>query len=67
VVPRRLPSTLTSVQFLVRSYMQSLSPMRWFVISLPALVVAHELLNYLLPEMLRLLLPYPLRVILGLH
>jgi hypothetical protein len=47
--------------------MQSLSPMRWFMISLPALVVAHELLSYLLPEMLRLLLPYPLKVILGLH
>ncbi len=41
--------------------------MRWFVISLPVLVVAHELLSFLVPEMLRLLLPYPLKVILGLH
>ncbi len=47
--------------------MQNLSPMRWFVISLPVLVVAHELLSFLVPEMLRLLLPYPLKVILGLH
>jgi len=46
---------------------QNLSPMRWFVISLPVLVVAHELLSFLVPEMLRLLLPYPLKVILGLH
>jgi hypothetical protein len=46
---------------------QSLSPLRLFVISLPVLVVAHELLTYVVPEMLRLLLPYPLKVILGLH
>ena len=31
------------------------------------LVVAHELLSFLVPEILRLLLPYPLKVILGLH
>ncbi len=47
--------------------MQSLSPLRLFVISLPVLVVAHEILTFLVPEMLRLLLPFPLRVILGLH
>jgi len=51
----------------VRSYVQSLSPLRLFVISLPVLVVAHELLTLLVPEMVRLLLPYPLRLILGLH
>jgi len=47
--------------------MQSLSPLRLFVISLPVLVLAHELLSMLLPELLRLLLPYPLRLMLGLH
>jgi hypothetical protein len=47
--------------------MQSLSPLRLFVISLPLLIVAHELLTFLVPEMLHLLLPYPLRIILGLH
>jgi hypothetical protein len=47
--------------------MQSLSPLRLFVISLPVLVLAHELLLMLLPEMCRLLLPYPLRLMLGLH
>ena len=47
--------------------MQSLSPLRLFVICLPVLVLAHELLSMLLPEMLRLLLPYSLRIILGLH
>src|SRR5215467_11990025 len=30
-------------------------------------VVAHELLTLLVPEIVRLLLPYPLRLILGLH
>jgi hypothetical protein len=47
--------------------MQSLSPLRLFVISLPVLVAAHELLSMVLPEMLRVLLPYPLRLMLGLH
>jgi hypothetical protein len=47
--------------------MQSLSPLRLFMISLPVLIVAHELLSFLVSEMLRLLLPFPLRVILGLH
>ena len=47
--------------------MQSLSPLRLFVISLPVLVLAHELLSMLLPEIFRLLLPYPLRLMLGLH
>jgi len=47
--------------------MQSLSPLRLFVISLPVLVLAHELLLMLLPAMFRLLLPYPLRLMLGLH
>jgi len=47
--------------------MQSLSPMRLFVISLPVLVVAHELLTLLVPQLIHLLLPYPLRVIFGLH
>ena len=47
--------------------MQSLSPLRLFVISLPILVLAHELLSTLLPEIFRLLLPYPLRLMLGLH
>ena len=47
--------------------MQSLSPLRLFVISLPVLVVAHELLSVLAPEILRILLPYPLRLMLGLH
>ena len=47
--------------------MQSLSPLRLFLISLPVLVLAHELLSMLLPELLRLLLPYPLRLMLGLH
>lgn len=46
--------------------MQSLSPLRLFVISLPLLVVAHELVTLLLPGMLHLILPYPLRLILGL-
>ena len=63
----RSHSLIPCVQDRVRSYMQSLSPMRWFVISLPVLVVAHELLSFLVPEILRLLLPYPLKVILGLH
>jgi hypothetical protein len=47
--------------------MQSLSPLRLFVISLPLLVLAHELLSMLLPEIFRLLLSYPLRLMLGLH
>ena len=47
--------------------MQSLSPLRLFVISLPILVAAHALLTLLVPEMMHLLLPYPLRLILGLH
>jgi hypothetical protein len=47
--------------------MQSLSPLRLFVISLPVLVVAHELLTLVVPEMVRLLLPYPLKIILGMH
>jgi hypothetical protein len=38
-----------------------------FVISLPLLVLAHELLSMLLPEIFRLLLSYPLRLMLGLH
>jgi hypothetical protein len=47
--------------------MQNLSPLRLFVISLPLLVLAHELLSMLLPEIFRLLLSYPLRLMLGLH
>jgi len=47
--------------------MQSLSPLRLFVISLPVLVVAHEILTFLIPEVLHLLLPSPLRLILGMH
>jgi hypothetical protein len=47
--------------------MQSLSPLRLFVISLPVLVVAHEILTFLIPQMLHLLLPYPLRAVFGLH
>jgi hypothetical protein len=47
--------------------MQNLSPWRLFVISLPVLIVAHELLVFVLPEVQRVLLPYPLRLIFGLH
>ena len=47
--------------------MQSLSPLRLFLLSLPVLVVAHELLTLLVPEMVHVLLPYPLRLIMGLH
>jgi hypothetical protein len=46
--------------------MQSLSPMRLFVISLPILVVAHELFTLLVPQFFHLL-PYPLRMIFGLR
>jgi hypothetical protein len=47
--------------------MQNLSPLRLFVISLPMLIVAHELLTMLVPQIVHLLLPYPLRLILGLN
>jgi hypothetical protein len=47
--------------------MQSLSPMRLFLLTLPVLVVAHQVLNFLLPEILRLLVPDTLRIILGLR
>lgn len=51
----------------MKRYMQSLSPLRLFVILLPALVVAHQLLSFLVPEVVDLLVPYPLRIMLGLH
>ena len=51
----------------MRSYIQSLSPLRLFVILLPVLVVAHQLLSCFVPEVVDLLVPYPLRLMLGLH
>jgi hypothetical protein len=45
--------------------MQSLSPLRLFVLTLPVLVVAHQLLSFLVPEVLRLLVPDTLRMVLG--
>jgi len=47
--------------------MQRLSPLRLFVILLPVLVVAHQLLSCFVPEVVDLLVPYPLRLMLGLH
>ena len=46
--------------------MNSISPLRLFVMMLPVLFAAHALLSFLVPEVLRLLVPYSLRVILGL-
>jgi len=46
--------------------MQSISPLRLFVITLPVLVVAYQLLTCIGPQIVRLLLPDSLRVILTL-
>ncbi len=47
--------------------MQSLSPLRLFMLTLPILVVAHQVLSSMVPEVLRLLVPDTLRILLGLR
>ncbi len=46
--------------------MNSISPLRLFVIMLPLLFAAHAILNCLVPEVLRLLVPDQLRLVFGL-
>jgi hypothetical protein len=46
--------------------MQSISPLRLFVITLPVLVVAYQLLTSVVPHIVRLLVPDSLRVMLTL-
>jgi len=46
--------------------MNSISPLRLFVIMLPLLFAGHAILSFLIPEVLRLLVPDQLRLVLGL-
>ncbi len=48
------------------SFMQNISSLRLFVLTLPVLVVAHQILSFLVPAVVRLLVPDSLRLILGL-
>lgn len=50
----------------MRSYLQSRSSLRLFLITIPILVIAYRVLSLLVPEVLRWLLPYPVRMMLGL-
>ncbi len=47
--------------------MQNLSSLRLFLLTLPLLVVAHQLLSFLVPAILRLLVPDVLRIIFALR
>jgi hypothetical protein len=46
--------------------MQSISPLRLFVMMLPLLLVAHQLLIVLVPAVVRLIVPATLRTMLAL-
>jgi hypothetical protein len=60
------PSWNSCVQIVVRGYMQSISPLRLFVITLPILAVTYQLLTCVGPHIVRLLVPDSLRVVLTL-
>lgn len=50
----------------MKSYIQRASPLRLFLLMLPLLALAYQALSVLVPEVFRLLVPYPVRMILGL-
>ena len=50
----------------MKNYIQRASPLRLFFTALPFLALAYQLLSFIVAEMFRLLVPYPLRMVLGL-
>ena len=50
----------------MKTYIQRASPLRLFLLTLPLLALAYQVLSVVLPELFRLLVPYPLRMVLGL-
>ena len=50
----------------MRSYIQRTSALRFFFLTLPLLFLGYQILSFLVPELVRLLIPFPLRVAFGL-
>jgi hypothetical protein len=50
----------------MRTYIEHTSTLRLFFLSLPFLFLAYQVLSFLVPVVLRVLVPHPLRLILGL-
>ncbi|MBV9340645.1 MAG: hypothetical protein JO159_07115 [Acidobacteria bacterium] len=51
---------------MVRNYIQRTSSLRLFFTLLPFLALAYQLLSSVVPEIFRVLVPYPLRMVLAL-